>query len=30
MAFDDYEEEEADEHEEQCKLQNLDYIRIDL
>jgi hypothetical protein len=30
MAFDDYDKEKADEHEEQCKLQNLDYIRIDL
>jgi hypothetical protein len=30
MAFDDYEEDDADEHEEQCKQQDLDYIRIDL
>ena len=30
MAFDDYDENDADEHEEQCKLQGLDYIRIDL
>jgi hypothetical protein len=30
MAFDDYDEDTADEHEEQCRLQDLDYIRVDL
>ena len=30
MAFDDYDEDDADEHEEQCKQQNLDYIRVNL
>jgi hypothetical protein len=30
MAFDDYDEDAADEHEEQCKLQDLDYIRVNL
>jgi hypothetical protein len=30
MAFDDYDENAADEHEEQLKAQDLEYIRIDL
>ena len=29
-AFDDYDENAADEHEEQCKEQGLDYIRVNL
>jgi hypothetical protein len=30
MAFDDYDEKEADQHEEKLKEENLDYIRVDL
>lgn len=30
MAFDDYDEDDADEHEEQLKNQNIEYIRTDL
>ena len=30
MAFDDYDENAADEHEEQLKASNLEYIRVDL
>lgn len=30
MAFDDYDEEDADEHEELLKANDLDYLRIEL
>jgi hypothetical protein len=30
MAFDDYDKEEADQHEEILKKENLDYLRVDL
>lgn len=30
MAFDDFDENTADEHEEQLKTNNLDYLRVNL